>query len=44
VNAGLVTARKGQLQWNYGYIEQHVEQDVERVEPIHADDLEEAGQ
>jgi hypothetical protein len=38
LDAGLVRARKGQLQWNYGYIEQ----DVERVEPIRGDDLEEA--
>jgi hypothetical protein len=40
VNAGLVTIRKGSTQWQYGY----VEQDVERVEPIHARDLEETTQ
>jgi hypothetical protein len=39
-NAGLVTIHKGQLQWKYVY----VEQDVERVEPVHARDLEEASQ
>jgi hypothetical protein len=40
VNAGLVTIHKGSLQWKYSY----VEQDVERVQAIHAGDLEEAGQ
>jgi len=40
VNAGLVTIHKGNLQWKYSY----VEQDVKRVQAIHADDLEEAAQ
>ena len=40
VNAGLVTIHKGKLQWLYTY----ALQDDERVEPIHANDLEEAAQ
>jgi hypothetical protein len=43
VNAGLVTVRRGQLQWLYGYIEQQHDVD-DRVEPIYASDLEEAAQ
>jgi hypothetical protein len=38
LDAGLVTVRKGSLQVLYSY----VEQDMERVQPIHAGDLEEA--